>query len=624
MEFARKTGAALALEVTGCTSNTVASIIRGHFVPYSENHGRVVYRKQEQAANGVDVQIYFWDERDGADFSGWWFGPKVGGDQVWAYNPEKAAVPPSGGWRVPFGGPVDAQFVVSPAAQQPLGQQAPNMQPPNMQPPSMQPPSMQPPSMPRQPGPSGAQGQQAQGGVVQAAQGQLQQLLSFLPQHQQVLSQQQMQLVREACQTQPQQVQQLLGSLLQEQRHAQAQMQQAQMGVQAQMQQMQAMGNVAGVHHLQQTFAMQTAQLQQQHMALQQRHMQQLGQLASNQQASVAAKKQKMEETRQKLEEQRRQMQEQAKKRQEELAAKLAEEKLRRETEMKRRIVEQRVQLSIRRILVKLRAATPDTYDAAEKELEDLLQQELEQNCYVPSDQVKQEIEVVREKQRQRIEQLRVQQEAARKRREEQQKKHDDLKLRAEELVKELDGYVAQAESASKHLDDVLAPLEGNGEMNCDEIEEMGKGVAAAEVQARTAFNVCNDFMVKHNAEMRVPPAQAASPGPMRPPGEAAPPDTGPATQQLLADLVGRINACREKQLAAASSVPQARERAKRKAAALQLNTELQAVLSRYDSDGDGALSRKDVQKLAKQEFGFDLPDAVLSKISGPTWNRRS
>ena len=29
--------------------------------------------------------IYYWDERDGPNFTGWWFGPKVGGDQVWSH-----------------------------------------------------------------------------------------------------------------------------------------------------------------------------------------------------------------------------------------------------------------------------------------------------------------------------------------------------------------------------------------------------------------------------------------------------------------------------------------------------------------------------------------------------------
>merc|ERR1712187_443155 len=72
-----------------------------------DNHGKPTYKKTEQAG-GEDVLIYFWDNRDGDAFSGWWFGPKVGGDQVWAYHANKTSlVPPTTGWRVPFNGDID-------------------------------------------------------------------------------------------------------------------------------------------------------------------------------------------------------------------------------------------------------------------------------------------------------------------------------------------------------------------------------------------------------------------------------------------------------------------------------------------------------------------------------------
>merc|ERR1712087_347083 len=63
--------------------------------------------------HGLDVMIYFWDDRDGPNFCGWWFGPKVGGDQVWAYHPDKSApVPPSNGWKVPYDGPEDTTMKI--------------------------------------------------------------------------------------------------------------------------------------------------------------------------------------------------------------------------------------------------------------------------------------------------------------------------------------------------------------------------------------------------------------------------------------------------------------------------------------------------------------------------------
>merc|ERR1719235_1766189 len=96
--------------VTGCSHATVGGIVRGNFFPSAENHERVVYKKDTQV-NGLDVMIYFWDERDGAGFCGWWFGPKVGGDQVWAYHPDKTQqMPPQGGWKVPYDGGVDPSF----------------------------------------------------------------------------------------------------------------------------------------------------------------------------------------------------------------------------------------------------------------------------------------------------------------------------------------------------------------------------------------------------------------------------------------------------------------------------------------------------------------------------------
>merc|ERR1740138_215821 len=101
------------ITVGGCQNATVANIITGTFQPDGSNHGKPVYKKD--GTTSVDVRIYFWDERDGPTFSGWWFGPKVGGDQVWAYHPDKDMVPPTSGWKVPYDGPVDNTFVVQQA-----------------------------------------------------------------------------------------------------------------------------------------------------------------------------------------------------------------------------------------------------------------------------------------------------------------------------------------------------------------------------------------------------------------------------------------------------------------------------------------------------------------------------
>jgi len=100
-----------AITVTGCRNPTVANIVNGVYNAVDTNHGKPVYKKE---ASPTNVLIYFWDERDGATFGGWWLGPKVGGDQVWAYSMNKtSSLPPANGWKVPWDGPVDDSLVLS-------------------------------------------------------------------------------------------------------------------------------------------------------------------------------------------------------------------------------------------------------------------------------------------------------------------------------------------------------------------------------------------------------------------------------------------------------------------------------------------------------------------------------
>merc|ERR1712203_1207033 len=101
------------LTVSSCASKTISEIIKGHYVTHAENHGKVVYKKSEKS-KGLDVLIYYWDERDGPELCGWWFGPVIGGDQVWAYHPSRqAATPPASEWNVPHDGAIDPTFTVT-------------------------------------------------------------------------------------------------------------------------------------------------------------------------------------------------------------------------------------------------------------------------------------------------------------------------------------------------------------------------------------------------------------------------------------------------------------------------------------------------------------------------------
>eukprot|EP00930_Biecheleria_cincta_P061793 TRINITY_DN47345_c0_g1_i1.p1 TRINITY_DN47345_c0_g1~~TRINITY_DN47345_c0_g1_i1.p1 ORF type:complete len:317 (-),score=61.88 TRINITY_DN47345_c0_g1_i1:134-1042(-) len=119
------------LQVIGGSDAAVAYMVTGTFYQVSQNHGRPVYRK-EMKVGGLEILCYFWDARDGPTLHGWWFGPAIGGDTVWAHQPSDAMLPPLDGWKVPYHGSVDPAFTVTvlaaenkrPALEVPIGQPA--------------------------------------------------------------------------------------------------------------------------------------------------------------------------------------------------------------------------------------------------------------------------------------------------------------------------------------------------------------------------------------------------------------------------------------------------------------------------------------------------------------------
>lgn len=100
------------VQVSGCRDDVVGPIIRGSYTLQERNHDRPVFRKDEKFGKG-DVMLYFWEDKESPDFSGWWFGTLIGGDEVWAFHPDTSAKsPPTSGWQCPFDGPVDSSIEV--------------------------------------------------------------------------------------------------------------------------------------------------------------------------------------------------------------------------------------------------------------------------------------------------------------------------------------------------------------------------------------------------------------------------------------------------------------------------------------------------------------------------------
>mmetsp|Transcript_100554 Transcript_100554/g.260293 ORF Transcript_100554/g.260293 Transcript_100554/m.260293 type:complete len:415 (-) Transcript_100554:9-1253(-) len=104
------------LVVSGCADQTISKIVKGTYRVSTMNHNKPVYKKYEKA-KGLDVLVYFWDDRDGLELCGWWFGPAVGGDQVWAFHPSRTSItPPANEWNIPNDGPIDPIFTITPRA----------------------------------------------------------------------------------------------------------------------------------------------------------------------------------------------------------------------------------------------------------------------------------------------------------------------------------------------------------------------------------------------------------------------------------------------------------------------------------------------------------------------------
>lgn len=92
----------------------VAAGVRGEYLKAAENHGRPSYKRIDQKEDEAEVSVYFRDDRDGLEMSGWWFGSESLGDEVWFYHPDHTAkTPPLRGWMVPFNGLVDHTLIIS-------------------------------------------------------------------------------------------------------------------------------------------------------------------------------------------------------------------------------------------------------------------------------------------------------------------------------------------------------------------------------------------------------------------------------------------------------------------------------------------------------------------------------
>ena len=99
LDFA--TAAATAESITG------NECLAGDYFENGENHRHKTYTQTVPPGSTnaeANVTLYYWNETDGVEFSGWWFGNEPEGQRVRLRNPSPSLTPPPTGWLVPWNG----------------------------------------------------------------------------------------------------------------------------------------------------------------------------------------------------------------------------------------------------------------------------------------------------------------------------------------------------------------------------------------------------------------------------------------------------------------------------------------------------------------------------------------
>lgn len=507
-----------ALVVSGCQNETVASIVHGEFALVTENHGRPVYRK-DRKFNDLDVMLYYWDERDGPNFCGWWFGPKVGGDQVWAYQPDRSQLnPPPSGWKVPYDGDVDQTFAVTPKG---------GTQPPVSH------PAGAPPGQPVSPYATSGYG--AAGPMMHPPP-----LPYGHPGYMEDIERRR----REDMQRE--------GERMRRQAEDRRKRQEED----------------------------------------QKRRLED-------------AKKKREEAEQKKLDEQKKREEELQRVKDAEIKRKEEEMKKKREQEEKRR-AEQKSTLAIRRVIQKVRLATPENFAELCSELEEILKQELT-NTGAQVQRMKEESDKGIEQARKRIEQLTAQKRQEEEKRMAEENKRKEAEEYVKRLVQELCDLVDAAEKQAEKLKEIARPVEQlDSSHRVQDVEAASVAAEEAVELSKQMTKACTDFILAKGPEMKEAEAAQVVPGQPVPPSD---------TKQILAQLLQRINDCTHM---AENTIKQARgakAKAVQRAAAREATTAMQLLFDKYDRDSDNMLSRKEVLSYARGEFDFLVPQDTMEGI---------
>jgi len=479
------------------------------------NHGKPVYKKD--GGDSVSVLIYYWDERDGSTFNGWWFGPKVGGDQVWAYNENKMTqVPPASNWKVPWDGQVEPTLQVT-AMTAGSGMRG-----------SPTPPPMQ----------------------------------DTRQQHESEMRRRQEEARRQEEQQRRQRQEEQRRQEEEQRRQRQEEMKRREEEMQRQ----------------------RVEQLRRQQEEDNRRR-------EAERQRQIERQRQE-EERRRRDEEERRRRQ---KEREEEQARRDAEMQRRREEEEKRKR-EQSAALAVRKVIQRVRIATPETYDSLRAELEDVQAQHLDA-MGSQVEKVSQEAEKALEQAQQRIDEINKKREEDERRAAEEEKRRKEEAELVERLMKELREEIDAVDAKVKEAVESAKSLETNvADVAPDAMVEAAK---VSEVVVESAHESV-DKAARILSEKR---------------GEMGDNEAARSVRRDLADFSDRLAVGRRTLSDLGGTVKAAHDKASRKSVALQKRGEQKAEFDGHDMDHDGQLSSAEIAAFSKSVYDFEVPEETLGKI---------
>lgn len=299
-------------------------------------------------------------------------------------------------------------------------------------------------------------------------------------------------------------------------------------------------------------------------------------------------------ERRRRDEEDRRRKEEERRQREEEHRRREAEAKRRREEEEIRKR-EQGAALAVRKVIQRVRIATPETYDGLRAELEECLKEKAEA-MGSQAGKVSQEAEQTLKEAQRRIDDIVEQRAEEERRRQEEEKRRKEEAERVEKLMKEASERLKEAEDSVEEAEKASKAIaEGK-----DVAPEATVEFAAAAVKVVEATRIVLDkaltwFSTRHK-DLK---DNSASRG----------------TVMEYNDMSNRLESGRRSLDKMSDKAEASRERAARKKAALAKEQERRARFEKHDLDKDGKLSREEVIAFSKSEHSFEVPEAVLSKI---------